>query len=90
MRRPYLVKHGARTHQAKVETLDHLLDITTLSEIEAEGQLATNEIGRVSLRLGTDVPFDLYEDNRATGALVVIDPATNATVAGGIIRGAAA
>ena len=90
MRRPYLIKHGARTHQAKVESLDHLLDITTLSEIGAEGQLATNEIGRVSLRLGTDVPFDLYEDNRATGALVVIDPATNATVAGGIIRGGAA
>jgi sulfate adenylyltransferase large subunit len=90
MRRPYLIKHGARTHQAKVESLDHLLDITTLSEIEAEGQLATNEIGRVSLRLGTDIPFDLYEHNRATGAFVVLDPATNATLAGGIIRGAAA
>ena len=90
LRRPYLIKHGARTHQAKVETLDHLLDITTLAEIEAEGQLATNEIGRVALRLGTDVSFDTYEANRATGALVMIDPATNATVAGGIIRGASA
>jgi sulfate adenylyltransferase subunit 1 (EFTu-like GTPase family) len=90
MRRPYLIKHGARTHQAKIESLDHLLDITTLSQIDAEGQLATNEIGRVTLRIGTDVPFDPYEDNRATGAFVVLDPATNATLAGGIIRGAAA
>jgi sulfate adenylyltransferase subunit 1 (EFTu-like GTPase family) len=90
MRRPYLIKHGARTHQAKIESLDHLLDITTLSQIDAEGKLATNEIGRVTLRIGTDVPFDLYDDNRATGAFVVLDPATNATLAGGIIRGAAA
>ena len=48
-------------------------------QIDAEGKLATNEIGRVALRIGADVPFDLYEDNRATGAFVVLDPATNAT-----------
>ena len=89
LKRPYLVKHMARIHQARLESLDNLLDVTTLATLEAEGQLATNEIGRVVLRLAGDVPFDVYSENRATGALVLIDPASNATVAGGIIRDAA-
>jgi len=89
LKRPYLVKHMTRIHQARVESLDNLLDVTTLATLEAEGQLATNEIGRVVLRLPNDLPFDPYAENRATGALVLIDPASNATVAGGIIRDAA-
>jgi sulfate adenylyltransferase subunit 1 (EFTu-like GTPase family) len=89
LKRPYLVKHMTRTHQARMESLDNLLDVTTLATLEAEGQLATNEIGRVVVRLANDVPFDPYAENRATGALVLIDPASNSTVAGGIIREAA-
>ena len=89
LKRGYLVKHGARTHQVKLQSLDNLLDVTTLATLEAEGTLGINEIGRVVLRLASDLPFDPYETNRATGALILIDPATNATVAGGIIRGAA-
>jgi sulfate adenylyltransferase subunit 1 len=89
LKRPYLMKHMARIHQARLESLDNLLDVTTLATLEAEGQLATNEIGRVVLRLPAEIPFDAYAENRATGALVLIDPASNATVAGGIIRDAA-
>jgi len=89
LRRPYLVKHMTRTHQARLESLDNLLDVTTLATLEAEGQLAMNEIGRVVLRLAGEVAYDAYADNRATGALILIDPATNGTVAGGIIRGEA-
>ncbi len=89
LKRTYFIKHGARAHQAKPQSLDNLLDVTTLATLEAEGTLGVNEIGRVVLRLAADLPFDPYEVNRATGSLILIDPATNATVAGGIIRGAA-
>ena len=33
--------------------------------------------------------FDSYAQNRATGSFILIDPATNATVAAGMISGAA-
>jgi sulfate adenylyltransferase large subunit len=89
LKRPYLVKHMARIHQARLDSLDNLLDVTTLATLEAEGQLATNEIGRVVLRLANEIPYDAYAENRATGALILIDPASNATVAGGMIHEAA-
>ena len=47
--------------------------------------LAMNDIARVSLRLAQPIAADRYADSRATGALIVIDEATNDTVAAGMI-----
>jgi bifunctional enzyme CysN/CysC len=49
--------------------------------------LALNEIGRI--RLSTQAPqlFDTYRRNRSTGGFVLVDEATNDTVAAGMITG---
>ena len=44
-----------------------------------------NDIGRVSLRLAQPIFADPYAENRATGAFVVVDEATNDTVGAGMI-----
>ena len=48
-----------------------------------------NDIGRVTLRTTSPLFFDDYRRNRHTGSFILIDEATNETVAGGMILGEA-
>jgi sulfate adenylyltransferase subunit 1 (EFTu-like GTPase family) len=48
-----------------------------------------NDIGRVTLRTTAPLFFDEYRRNRHTGSFILIDEATNETVAGGMILGEA-
>jgi sulfate adenylyltransferase subunit 1 (EFTu-like GTPase family) len=79
-----LLKHTTRTVRARLEAIVDRLDVTTLGRADA-GELALNDIGGVRLRLGEPVMADPYADVRATGAFILIDPATNETVGAGMI-----
>ena len=85
--RRYLLKHTSRTVQAQVTAVEHRLDVATLTR-EPASTLALNAIGTVALETVQPIAVDLYNANRTTGSFVLIDPATNATVAAGMIRGA--
>ena len=52
-------------------------------------QLELNDLGVVKLRLAEPLAVDLYARNRATGAFILIDEATNDTVAAGMVLGRA-
>jgi sulfate adenylyltransferase subunit 1 len=45
-----------------------------------------NDIGRVQLRARDPLVLDDYDDQRATGAFILIDTATNQTAAAGLVR----
>jgi sulfate adenylyltransferase large subunit len=75
-----VVKHTSRTVKAMVSELHYRIDVNTLHRDEAAAQLGLNEIGRVRLRLTQPVFCDPYTRNRATGGIILIDEATNATV----------
>ena len=62
------------------------MDINTLAHDSAD-TLEMNEIGVVHLETVRPLIFDPYTENRATGSFILIDPATNATVAAGLISG---
>jgi len=87
--KPYLLKHGAQTAPARVARVKHRVNIQTLEE-EAVNSLGMNDIGVVEIALTRPLFFDAYCDNRATGSFILIDPATNATAAAGMIRGGVA
>ncbi len=80
----YHVKHTTRTVSAQIEQVLWRRELEDLSEVAAES-LALNEIGRVRLACKRPLLFDPYAENRRTGAFIVIDPATNETVAAGMI-----
>jgi sulfate adenylyltransferase large subunit len=82
-----VIKHTTRTTRARIAELDYRVDINTL-EHEPAGQLALNEIGRVTLRTGSPVMADPYARNRTTGSFILIDEASNDTVAAGMILAA--
>lgn len=84
--RSYSLLHTSREVQAFVERLEYRVDIETLHR-EPAASLGLNEIGRAELVTANPLSFDSYRVNSATGSFVLIDPATNATVAAGMIRG---
>jgi sulfate adenylyltransferase large subunit len=79
----YAVKHTTRTVPARLEAIEHRLDVTTLAR-EPATELELNAIGRVRLRLGAELMPDPYGQVRATGAFIIVDEATNDTVGAGM------
>ncbi len=80
----YLIKHTTRVVPARLEAIEHRLDVTTL-EHEPADELDLNAIGRVRLRLGHELVPDPYDRLRSTGAFIVVDEATNETVGAGMV-----
>ncbi len=80
-----IVKHTTRTVKAIVRDLQYRLDVNTLHRDDTATSLSLNEIGRVTMRLTQPVFCDPYSRNRMTGGLILIDEATNATVAAAMI-----
>ncbi|HLI20523.1 MAG TPA: GTP-binding protein [Stellaceae bacterium] len=81
----YLVKCGTRTVAARIAEIVHRLDVATLATEPAPETLKCNDIAEVKIALAQPLAFDAYDDNRATGAFILIDADTNATVAAGMI-----
>jgi sulfate adenylyltransferase large subunit len=82
-----VIKHTTRTTRARVEELDYRVDVNTL-EHEPADELALNEIGRVRIRSGSPLMADPYARNRTTGSFILIDEASNDTVAAGMVLAA--
>ncbi len=82
------VKHTTRTVRAVIEGIDGVVDMETLEYRDAS-EMGLNDIGTVRLRLSGPLMVDPYAKNRATGAFILVDEATNDTVAAGMVRSAA-
>jgi sulfate adenylyltransferase subunit 1 len=85
-RRSYLLRHTTREVRARISDIDHLWDVATQARQPAPDTLRMNDIGRAELKLAQPIFVDRYTDNRATGSFVLIDEATNNTVAAGLIQ----
>ncbi len=86
--RKYVLRHTTNTVFAKVKGIQQVLDVQTLSHGTDIHALNMNEIGRIDLVLQKPIVTDLFDDSPSTGAFVLIDEATNHTVAAGMIRAA--
>jgi bifunctional enzyme CysN/CysC len=83
--RAYWLKNGAQTVSATIAVGSVLAMAGSAS---GEGPaLALNDIGRVRIALDRRIAATLYADNRALGGFILIDKATHATVAAGMIHG---
>ena len=82
------VKQTTRSARAVVDEITSVLDVHSLESDPTQHQLALNDIGTVMLRLSAPLAVDQYTRNRATGSFILIDEATNDTVAAGMVRSA--
>jgi bifunctional enzyme CysN/CysC len=82
------VKQATRSVRAIADELVSRVDVHTLEDLPGPERLELNDIGVVRLRLAEPLCVDPYADNRATGAFVLIDEATNETIGAGIVLSA--
>ena len=83
--RSYLLKIGPTLAPVVFVELHHRLNVATLEKLAAK-TLRLNEVALCKLAAGHQIAFDPYTTNHATGGFIVIDRATNATVAAGVIE----
>ncbi|WP_344170944.1 sulfate adenylyltransferase subunit 1 [Pilimelia columellifera] len=81
----YAIKHTTRTTRAVIKNINYRLDINTLHRHETATQLELNDIGRIQLRATQPLLADEYRRNRTTGGFILINEASNRTVAAGMI-----
>lgn len=81
----YILRHTSRECKCIVKETKYKLNINTLQRLEDDLDLGLNDIGRVTIRTTVPLFFDSYRKNRNTGSIILVDEATNETVAAGMI-----
>jgi sulfate adenylyltransferase subunit 1 len=81
----YLLQHNSKVTKCKIREIVYKVDINTLEKQEAY-DFKLNDIGRVVLKTADALAFDLYTENKANGAAILIDSRTNLTVAALMFR----
>jgi sulfate adenylyltransferase subunit 1 len=85
-RRRYLLRHTTRTVKAGIAAVHARIDAHDLQRRPLRGDVRMNDIVHAALVAQAPVFVDAYSVNRATGAFILIDEATNHTVAAGMIE----
>ncbi|WP_165664608.1 sulfate adenylyltransferase subunit CysN [Metapseudomonas otitidis] len=80
----YDIKRATSYVPGSIPSITHQVDVNTLEQAAASS-LQLNEIARVKVSLDAPIALDGYEQNRTTGAFIVIDRLTNGTVGAGMI-----
>ena len=83
----YALKHTTRWTRAIVDELLYGFDVNSGQRDWKATSLGPNGLGRVRIRTTTPLFYDTYADNRTTGSFILVDEATNATVAAGMLLG---
>jgi sulfate adenylyltransferase large subunit len=81
----YLLKHTSQTVKASIRTIQNRVNMQTV-EPEQATALELNSIGVVEVETTRPLFLDTYANQRTTGSFILIDPASHATVAAGMVR----
>jgi sulfate adenylyltransferase large subunit len=65
--------------------VSHVIDVNTLERRPPAGAIGANSIFRAELTAQQPLALDAYEENRSTGAFILIDETTNQTIAAGMV-----
>jgi len=82
----YLVQQATRRTLGRVQEVLARLDVHTLEEQPPAAAVQVNDIVRSRIVLQSPLFIDAYEAVRATGSFILIDEASNRTVAAGMLR----
>ncbi len=81
----YVVRHTTADLRCVINEVKSKTNINTLEEDFTDKNVKMNDIARIQIRTTKPLHYDSYRVNRTTGSLVLIDEATNETVAAGMI-----
>ena len=81
----YILKTATCETMAIVKNIDYRLDINSMQKEQGVTELVMNDIAHVTLRTSTPLVVDSYRQNRTTGSLILIDPASFETICAGMV-----
>ena len=81
----YTIQHTTNQQKAMIKEMVYKIDIKTLDRKPDDNSLNMNDIYKVKIRTTKPLMIDTYRENRITGSIILIDDATNETVAAGMI-----
>ena len=84
-RAKYTIRHTSNEQKAMIKEVVYKIDINTLHRNTEDLELGMNDICKVRIRTTKPLMIDPYRENRTTGSIILIDDATNETVAAGMI-----
>lgn len=84
-RSKYSIRHTSNEQTAMIKEVVYKYDINTLDRISGDAELNMNDIAKVRIRTTKPLMVDSYRENRTTGSIILVDDATNETVAAGMI-----
>ncbi len=84
-RAKYSILHTTNEQKAMIREVVYKMNIDTLERDLSDAEIGMNDICRVKIRTTQQLMIDSYRENRATGSFILIDDATNETVAAGMI-----
>lgn len=82
---PYWFKFASKVTQGAVTGIEYGIDVNSQAR-ETINSMSLNDIALVDVGLEQGIAVDVYADNRATGAFIVIDRLTNITVGAGMVE----
>jgi sulfate adenylyltransferase subunit 1 len=81
----YTIRHTSQTARCIIKEVKYKMDVNTLHRNEEDREIGLNDIGRITIRTTKPLFFDSYRRNRNTGSIILVDDATNETVAAGMM-----
>ena len=84
-RTKFSILHTTNEQKAMIRDIVYKMNIDTLERDLEDKEIGMNDIFRVKIRTTQPLMIDSYRENRATGSFILIDDATNETVAAGMI-----
>ncbi len=85
-RTKYSIKHTSNDQKAMIKEVIYKININTFDRDREDKELKMNDIAKVKIRTTKPLMVDSYRDNKTTGSIILIDDATNETVAAGMIK----
>jgi sulfate adenylyltransferase subunit 1 len=82
----YYLKSTTNEVMAIIKEVIYKIDINTMQRLEHGNDIKMNDMARVRMRTTRPLVYDEYRRNRITGSLILIDEATNETVAAGTVH----
>ena len=86
MQRKYILRQTTNQVFAKIKSIDHVFDVSTVTNKQHQENIHMNDIGRVQIHLQKNIVADAFDTSVSTGAFILIDEVSNHTVAAGMIR----
>ncbi|MCK7556854.1 GTP-binding protein [Chitinophaga sedimenti] len=82
----YLLQHGINRVKAKVQGIQHVIEVTTHRQQDDVKELGLNDIGKITLKVASPIFADPYIQNPANGSFILVDEFSNSTVAVGFVE----